>query len=523
VAEPAAQFRNFGNEFTTSNEREEALITPRILGLGPQASLNDVVRLTEAELEKTHGPSRRLVVIAPGIEVRATRDGFSGPFQSFVIRLHAEGELLEAIKAIPVKTAGKCSVVEVDGLYEFRCDGSAGNNEPLALLCGLFRLPEVWHVHGEDYRQERLSVERLFREMAQRRASDVHLYPGAPPVFRVDGTTLSASELQPVSGAQILALLQEIAPTHDWEQFNKENQCSFNYHQLGEAFSRVSAFVKAGVPHLTIRFLPERIPSFEDLHIPRSIMERLGALHHGLVLVAGMTGSGKSTTVASLIDWINANKSLHILTIEDPVEFVHVNKRSILSQRNVGTDVATFQDGVRAALRHDPDVIFIGEMRNPDTIRAAIDAASTGHLVLTTFHSNTAAEVINRIISFFDPVERDLVRLQLRDSLKCVICQRLLPKKGGGRLPALEFLFNDSRLIADSIQKGDSVGIRIGMQQTISESKIFERSLHQLVKLGLITMETAQAYATSPEILEQMRLGTYVPPHLERIQHHTLE
>jgi twitching motility protein PilT len=227
--------------------------------------------------------------------------------------------------------------------------------------------------------------------------------------------------------------------------------------------------------------------------------------------------------VASLTDWINSNKSLHILTIEDPVEFVHLNKRSIVSQRNVGTDVTTFQEGVRGALRHDPDVIFIGEMRDPDTIRAAIDAASTGHLVLTTFHSNTAAEVVNRIVSFFDPVERDLVRLQLRDSLKCVICQRLLPKKGGGRIPALEFLFNDSRTIADSIQKGDSVGIRVGMQQTISESRIFEKSLYELVKLGLITLETALANATTPEILEQMRLGTYVPPHLERIQERRTE
>ena len=236
-----------------------------------------------------------------------------------------------------------------------------------------------------------------------------------------------------------------------------------------------------------------------------------------------MTGSGKSTTVASLIDWINANKSLHILTIEDPVEFVHTNKKSI--------DLATERrqrrghvPGRRAGrFRHDPDVIFIGEMRDPDTIRAAIDAASTGHLVLTTFHSNTAAESVNRIVSFFDPVERDLVRLQLRDSLKCVICQRLLPRKGGGRIPALEFLFNDSRTIAEAIQKGDSAGIRMGMQQTISESKIFERSLYELSKMGLITLETALAHATTPEIVEQMRLGTYVPPHLERISEHRTE
>lgn len=501
------------------------MAAPRILGLGPQQSLADVVRLADAELETTHGPSRRLVAIAPGIEVRATRDGYSGPFQSFVLRLHVPAELVEAVRAIPARAASPCSVVEVDGLYEFRCDAPAtdGGNDPLALLGGILRFPEVWHVHGEEYRHERLSIGGLFDEMAQRRASDVHLYPGSSPVFRVDGATLSASDLEPVSGEQILALLREIAPTRDWEQFEKENQCSFNYHQFGTAFSRVSAFVTAGVPHLTLRYLPEQIPSFEDLHIPRSIMERLGALHHGLVLVAGMTGSGKSTTVASLVEWINTNKPLHILTIEDPIEFVHVSKQSIVSQRNVGTDVGTFQEGVRAALRHDPDVIFIGEMRDPDTIRAAIDAASTGHLVLTTFHSNTAAEVVNRIVSFFAPVERDLVRLQLRDSLKCVICQRLLPKKGGGRIPALEFLFNDSRTIADSIQKGDSVGLRVGMQQTISESKIFERSLYELVKLGLITLETALANATTPEIVEQMRLGTYVPPHLERILEHRAE
>jgi twitching motility protein PilT len=494
------------------------LAAPRILGLGPQQNLADVVRLAELELANSHGPSRGLVAVAPGFEVRASRDGFAGPYQSYVIRLQLPPESVAAVKSIPAHSASPCTLNEVDGAYELRCQAPASDssNEPLALLGELLPLPEVWHVHGEEYREDRVSIGGLFQAMAERRASDVHLYPGSSPVFRVDGATLAASELEPVSGEQILALLREIAPDRDREQFEKENQCSFNYHQFGAAFSRVSAFITSGVPHLTIRFLPELIPSFEDLHIPRAIMEKLGAMHHGLVLVAGMTGSGKSTTVASLIDWINSNKSLHILTIEDPVEFVHLNKRSIVSQRNVGTDVATFQEGVRTALRHDPDVIFIGEMRDPDTIRAAIDAASTGHLVLTTFHSNTAAEVVNRIVSFFDPVERDLVRLQLRDSLKCVICQRLLPKKGGGRIPALEFMFNDSRLIADSIIRGDSSGIRVGMQQTISDSKIFERSLHELVKLGKISLETALANATTPEIVEQMRLGTYVPPQLER-------
>ncbi len=388
-------------------------------------------------------------------------------------------------------------------------------------------LPEVWHGSVEDARYVPLScVHGLFAAMSERRASDVHLYPGSTPVFRVDGRTLSASEFEPVTGEQILHLLKELAPARDWEAFTREKQCSFNYHQLGLAFSRVSAFMKMGVPHLTLRFLSETIPSFEDLHIPRPAMEQLGAFGitaSGVIRGRHETGSGKSTTVASIIDWINSNKTLHVLTIEDPVEFVHRNKQSIVSQRGVGNDVETFISGVRSALRHDPDVISIGEMRDPDTIRAAIDAASTGHLVLTTFHSNTAAEAVNRIVSFFEPVERDLVRLQLRDSLKCVICQRLVPKIGGGRVPALEFLFNDSKLIADAIERGQSAAIRIGMQQTISQSRIFEQGLYELVKANIITLETAQAHATTPTVLDQMRFGTYVPPTLDRMIQQSLE
>ena len=232
------------------------MAAPRILGLGPQQNLAEVVRLAETELQKTHGPSRRLVAVAPGFEVRASRDGFTGPYQSFVIRLHVPAESVAAVKSIPAHAASPCTLSEVDGAYELRCRAPStdSGNEPLALLGELLRLPEVWHVHGEEYRGDRLSIAGLFQEMADRRASDVHLYPGSSPVFRVDGETLSASELDPVSGEQILALFREIAPDRDREQFEKENQCSFNYHQFGAAFSRVSAFITAGVPHLTIRF-----------------------------------------------------------------------------------------------------------------------------------------------------------------------------------------------------------------------------------------------------------------------------
>src|SRR5262245_33496367 len=284
-------------------------------------------------------------------------------------------------------------------------------------------------------------------------------------------------------------LVQEMAPARDWRDLQERQQCSFIFHQVGLGYARVSAFIKAGVPHCTMRYLPEKIPSFEDLNIPRPAMERLAKLHFGLVLVTGMTGSGKSTTVAAMVDWINDHKEVHILCLEEPVEYVHGNKRSVVSQRDIGVDIGTFHDGVRGALRHDPDVILIGEMRDPDTIRSAINAAATGHLVRSALHSSTASEVVSRIVSFFAPVERDLVKLQLRDALRCVICQRLVQKAGGGRLPALEFMFNDTKHIADGILTGDTLAIKVGMQQDASGSTIFEKYLYDLTKANTINKE----------------------------------
>jgi twitching motility protein PilT len=190
----------------------------------------------------------------------------------------------------------------------------------------------------------------------------------------------------------------------------------------------------------------------------------------------------------------------------------------MLSQRNTGTDTPTFFDAVTGALRHDPDIIVIGEMRDPDTIRSAISAAATGHLVISTLHSNTAYEVINRIVSFFDPVERDLVKLQIRDCLRCVICQRLVPKIGGGRLPALEVLYNDIKPLNDAILDGDTDGIRVGMQQTVSHSFLFENYLYGMYKKKEISLENAHYWCTDASILDQMLMGTYSVPRLDSLK-----
>jgi twitching motility protein PilT len=302
------------------------------------------------------------------------------------------------------------------------------------------------------------------------------------------------------------------------KEFEEEKQTSFNYHQLGMGYSRVSCFIKCGSPHCTLRFLPETIPSFEELNIPADTMVRLSNFQRGLLLVTGMTGSGKTTTVAAIVDYINEHKAMHILTIENPVEYVHNNKKSMVSQRSLGIDVRTFNDAVTGALRHDPDVILIGEMRDPDTIRSAIAAAATGHLVISTLHANTASEVVNRIVSFFDPIERDLVKLQLRDCLRCVISQRLVPRIGGGRVPGLEILYNDIKAINDGIIAGDTDLIRIGMQQSVSHSFLFEQYLHRLFKEGKIDIDRAREFATDVSMFDQIHMGTYSIPRLDSIK-----
>ena len=483
----------------------------QILGLGRRTNLKEIAELVEHEYTATHAQPWKLTLRSDDYEIECERGQADAPFHSWTLRLKADGEQLEHLRDLQTEFSDDVSLEELEGRHEFRCRSV----EAIDRLSEVLTLPEVWQVEGEDPPGDLLSPARLFEAMREAKASDVHLYPGATPVFRINNVTQPASEFAPVSERQIESLIREMAPEADWQAFVSDKQCSFNYRQVGVAYSRVSAFMKAGVPHCTIRYLPETVPSFEDLHIPRGTMEHLAGLHEGLILVSGMTGSGKSTTVASLVDWINENKSLHILTIENPVEFVHTNKKSIVSQRNVGTDAPTAIQAVYGALRHDPDVIFIGEMRDSDTIRAAIDAAGTGHLVISTFHANNAAEVINRIVSFFDPVERDLVRLQLRDCIRCVMCQRLLPRKEGGRVPALEFLMNDTIQIGDCILSGDTSAMRVAMQQTSSESTILETSLLALMKEGLVGDETAIDYASNAAVLEQMRLGTYAIPSLD--------
>lgn len=494
------------------------------MGTGAQQSLRAVVQLLEKHVLRTEGVPRRISAWNGEFHLEAERQNFEGPFRDFVIRVPENWPELAAMECKARELEDACTVRREEGKAYFtftaKSESAEANTSALDSFASVLTIPEVWRAEGGNYRIDHISAELLFKAMIQYKASDVHLSPGVRPVFRIDGDTRPSDLIGPLSAVQILSLIEEIALDDAWAEFQADKQTSFNYHQAGLGYSRVSAFIKSGAPHCTIRYLPETVPSFDDLHVPKDTMVKLAGLHRGLLLVTGMTGSGKTTTVAALIDWINANRSSHILTIENPIEFVHTNKKSVISQRNLGMDVKSFFHAVTGALRHDPDVILIGEMRDPDTIRSAINAAATGHLVISTLHANTAAEVVNRILSFFDPVERDLVKLQLRDCLQCVICQRLVPKIGGGRIPALEMMLNDVKAVADGIMEGSTDHIRIGMQQTVSHSFLFERYLYNLYTQKMIDLEHAQEFSTDQSMFDQIRMGTYAIPRLEGVRAH---
>ena len=496
-----------------------------VLGVGRQKSIRVIVDIVAKDLSRTQGVPRRVTLSHKGIVVVAERDDFDAPFTHFTSHFgKMPAKVVERLEAAVATHSAVCTFTKDGDHHELYCESKNGETHEeiftaVDAVSQCFKLPEVWNIRGDRYGVDPISMETLFKAMIQYKASDCHMCPGEQPLFRVDND-LHRSDVYPaLSAPQLTALIEEIATEGYWQEFVDTQQTSFNYHQVGLGYSRISAFIKAGAPHVTIRFLPETIPSFTDLNLPGDTLEALAKLRHGMIMITGMTGSGKSTTVAALVDWINTNRMFHILTIENPVEYVHKNKKSMVSQRDTGVDVATFNDAVTGALRHDPDVVVIGEMRDPDTIRSAINAAATGHLVITTLHASTAFDVVARICSFFDPVERDLVRLQLQECIECIICQRLLPKEGGGRIPAVEVLLNDVKAINDGIRSGDSDVIRIGMQQSTSHSIIFEKYIFDLLKAKKININTAHDYCTDSSILDQMIMGTYTVPRLESIKH----
>jgi twitching motility protein PilT len=334
--------------------------------------------------------------------------------------------------------------------------------------------------------------------MVERKSSDLHIRPSGPAYVRVDGDMFpvpDSSYTQDEIKQMALTRMTENAK-RDMQQ---RNQCDFSFGEAGMGRFRVNMYSTQGVYGLVLRWIPERIPSFDALRLPVEPIKKICENERGIILVTGITGAGKSSTLAAMIDYVNATQKSHIITLEDPIEFVHQNRSSAITQREIGLDVTNFADGIRGALREDPDVILMGEMRDLETTAAALTAAQTGHLVLTTMHTLDARSTINRIIDLYPPHQQAQVRIQLSETLRAVISQRLLRNPKGGRVVALELLIVTAHIkklieenhisdIADAMKKGGFYGMQT-----------FNQALVKLCKDGLATQEEVLAAASNPD------------------------
>lgn len=332
-------------------------------------------------------------------------------------------------------------------------------------------------------------------------ASDIHLKAGLPPMFRISGSLVPLKNARRLTPDEVTQMAFGIMNPAQKEEFKRSHEIDLAYGVPGLGRFRVNIFQQRGTVGVVFRVIPFGVQNFESLNLP-PVLEKIANEERGLVLVTGTTGSGKSTTLAAIIDYINSRKTRHILTIEDPIEFLIRDKRSIVNQREVGTDTLGFAGALKSALRQDPDVILLGEMRDFETIETALTAAETGHLVMSTLHTLDATETINRIVSVFPPYQQKQVRLQLSAILKAVISQRLVPRAdGAGRVPALEVLRVTARvreLIIDADRTREIPGaIAKGYAQYGMQT--FDQSLLQLLKQKLITFDEALRQATNPD------------------------
>jgi twitching motility protein PilT len=337
-----------------------------------------------------------------------------------------------------------------------------------------------------------INLTALLETLAENEGSDLHLKAGSPPIIRVDGI-LRRLEGRPLTSEDTEMIAHSIMPASRREQIEKQNEADFAHSLTGLGRFRVNVFRQRGSVSLVLRRVRIGSASFEELGLPPVIRD-LADASRGMILVTGPTGSGKTTTLGAIIERINATRAVHILTLEDPIEILHRDRVASVNQREIGVDTENYVVAMRAAMREDPDIMLIGEMRDAETVAAALAAAETGHLVMSTLHTTDAVETINRVVDFFPPFQQHQIRVSMSSSLRGIVCQCLVKRISGGRVPALEILVNNGR-IAERIQD-PSLTSEIG--QIIAEGgfygmQSFDQSLLQLVQDGLVTVENAMA------------------------------
>lgn len=344
-----------------------------------------------------------------------------------------------------------------------------------------------------------IDLNSILSEATARKASDVHLKSGRAPSFRIDGELVSSTNISPLSQEDLTRLADSLLTEKQRERFKEFNEVDIAFGTPSLGRFRVNIFHQGGKIGMVLRVIPYAIASFKELHLPK-ILGKIAESDRGLILATGATGCGKSTTLAAMIDHINSHHAHHIVTIEEPIEYMIKDKKSIVNQREVGSDTLSFKEALRTALRQDPDVIFVGEMRDAETMEIALSAAETGHLVFSTLHTNDAVESISRIISSFPAHHHRQIRIQLASVLRAVISQRLIPRKNGkGRVPALEILINNAR-VRELIENPDRTK---DIHEAIAESfhsygmRSFDQSLMELISADLISYEEALRQSTN--------------------------
>ncbi len=399
---------------------------------------------------------------------------YAAPAGSVAIRVERQGSSVRAI----VTPGG--AIASGSGSQQASGQGVGRNEAVQAASVARLSLPD----------DPREAMETLLSLMLHRRASDIHLSSGSPVMLRIDGDMVPLPEYGPMDPAKLKAAIWSIAPERNKEEWTKVQDTDFA-HETPEARFRVNVFTDRMGIGSVMRQIPTKILTAEEMGLSQAILD-LCHLSKGLVLVTGPTGSGKSTTLAAMVDYVNRNRDDHIITIEDPVEFVHPNKRCLVNQREVGVHTSSFKHALRAALREDPDIVLVGELRDLETIAIAIETAETGHLVFGTLHTNTAPSTVDRIIDQFPPDRQEQIRMMLSESLKGVIAQTLCKKIGGGRVPALEVLIATTG-VANLIREGKTFQLPSLMQTGKGHGMVMlNDSLLELVKRGLV--EPGEAY-----------------------------
>lgn len=350
-----------------------------------------------------------------------------------------------------------------------------------------------------DYKKE---LEELILTVIRENCSDLHLGAGRVPAIRIAGELIFLSKHPVLTKENIIGILGEILGKEKLAKLAEEQEMDFSYDFRGEARFRGNAFYQKGLISVALRFVP-KVKSLPELHLPPIIAE-LARKKQGFFLVVGPVGQGKSTTLAAMVNLINNEQARHIITIEDPIEYIYTPNKSIIDQREVGIDTKDFHAALRSAFREDVNVIMVGEMRTPETISTAVTAAETGHLVLSTLHTNNASQTIDRIIDSFPGNQQDQIRTELASSLLGIFSQRLIPRIAGGLIPAYELLLNNnavSNLIREKRTKEIDVVIETGMESGMVD---LNHSLMELVRAGEITIENAYQFSLNPKGLERM-------------------